>query len=153
MSTHHHGSGAEVTALNVFINLFRAADTIHLLIQRHIKAAGLTEPQFGMLETLMHLGPLEQHVLAEKLLVSRGNITFIVDKLEEAGLIERETRKGDDRRCTRVSLTPIGRSLISTIFPVQAAYITELIGVLTSEEQIELARLLKKLGTNNKSKI
>ncbi len=148
MGSHYQGTPAEIASLNVFINLFRATDTIHILIERRIKQEGLTGPQFGVLETLFHLGPLNQHVLAEKLLVSRGNITFIVDKLEESGLIARAVRT-DDRRCNTVSLTDKGRDFIRRIFPAQAAYIASLIGALDADEQKVLAGLLKKLGINN----
>jgi len=152
MSTRYKGDSAEVSALNVFINLFRAADTIEAQFGRRLRQDQLTGPQFGVLETLHHLGSLEQHVLAKKLLVSRGNITFIVDKLEQMKLVMRVAGT-EDRRCNRVSLTESGSEFITRIFPNYAAFISNLIGVLDNEEQIVLAELLKKLGKQNNQQI
>lgn len=152
MSTHFKGDSAEVSALNVFINLFRAADTIQAQFGRRLKKDRLTGPQFGVLETLYHLGALEQHLLAKKLLVSRGNITFIVDKLEQMKLVMRVAGK-EDRRCNTVILTELGKELIARIFPDYAAFISHLMGVLDNEEQKVLANLLKKLGKQNNQQI
>jgi len=145
MASHYQGSSAEVTALNVFISLFRAADTIDRLLQQQLKGDNLTGPQFGVLETLYHLGPMEQHLLAEKLLVSRGNITFIVDNLEQMRLIVRSVGS-KDRRCNQVILTDAGREKIAAIFPQKAAFIAGIMAVLDQGEQEQLASLLKKLG-------
>ena len=89
MGSHYKGSQAEITALNAFISLTRASDTVGLRIGKELPSHGLTEPQFGVLEALLHLGPLDQHVLGDKLLVSGGNITFIVDKLVKADYVKR----------------------------------------------------------------
>ncbi len=152
MATHFQGSPAEISSLNVFITLFRAADTIQSRFARHLRRDGLTGPQFGVLESLHHLGPLEQHVIAEKLLVSRGNITFIVDKLEQLGLIARAVIT-EDRRCNRVTLTPKGSEFIARIFPEYAAYIAEIMSGLTEDERLALTCLLKKLGKHNNQEI
>lgn len=152
MATHYKGNPAETKALNVFINLFRASDTLRIAVQRHIKDFGLTEPQFGVLEALYHLGPLEQHILAEKLLVSRGNVTFIIDKLEKMNFVSRAVVTSD-RRCNKVELTNTGREFIERIFPEHAKFITGLMNALDADEQILLAGLLKKLGCTNQIKL
>jgi len=62
-----------------------------------ISEYGLTTPQFGVLEALHHLGSLSLGDLADKLLVTGGNITYVMDRLEERGLVERD-RSTEDRR-------------------------------------------------------
>jgi MarR family 2-MHQ and catechol resistance regulon transcriptional repressor len=148
VGTHYDGTAAEVRALDAFIALFRAADTVGKRTSQMIQTYDLTTAQFGVLETLLHLGPMEQVRLASKQLVSCGNITFVVDRLERAGLVERVASR-TDRRCKRVRLTRRGRALISRIFPAQVAFMVQAMTVLTSAEQASLGRLCRKLGLGN----
>jgi len=145
MASKYSGAAEEVRALNTFIKLQRAADTVGARLAPTIAAAGLTGSQFGALEALLHLGPLCQKQLGEKLLKSTGNITMVVDNLERRGLVRRE-RGTSDRRYVTVHLTEEGRDLISRAFPEHAAAITREMGILTPEEQDELGRLCRKLG-------
>ena len=145
MPTHYQGPASEVRALNTFIKLVRAAGSVVARSSRPLSVSGLTVGQFGVLETLLHLGPLHQCELARKHLQSGGNITMIVDNLEKVGLVRRE-RLPQDRRYVRVHLTDAGRARIVEVFPGQARNITEQMSVLTPDEQIELARLCRKLG-------
>ena len=107
--------------------------------------AGFTEAQFGVLEVLYHKGPLAQIEIAEKLLSSPSNLTLVLDNLERDDLIERR-RSTNDRRRRIVHLTSRGRREIKRLFPTHAAGIERLMGALTASEQVELARLCKKLG-------
>ena len=145
MPTHYQGPPHEVRALDSFIKLIRAASTLIARTGGPLSTSGLTGGQFGVLETLLHLGPLHQCDLARKHLQSGGNITMIVDNLEKAGLVRRE-RLPEDRRYVRVHLTDAGRERIAELFPRQARNITEQMSVLTADEQEELARLCRKLG-------
>ncbi len=151
MSTHFKGTESEITALNAFIAFFRSFNTFNSRIVQEIKTYGITEPQFGILEILLHLGPQQQHNLAEKLLVSGGNITFIVDKLEKTGLVKRTVQE-NDRRCKLVSLTEKGRLLIKSLFPGHVRFIENLMGVLTPDEQIEFTRICKIIGKKNQKR-
>lgn len=145
MGTHYRGTPTEVRALNAYITLMRCALSVGARLERPLARKGLTENQFGVLETLLHLGPLPQYELGAKLFTSRPNVTLVVKQLEARGLVERR-RSGEDARCVIVSLTPAGRRFIERLFPEQLAAIVEEFGVLTPEEQEELARLAKKLG-------
>jgi MarR family 2-MHQ and catechol resistance regulon transcriptional repressor len=145
MGTHYRGSEAENRALDTFIKLSRAADTMGMHALASYSETGLTTSQFGTLETLYHLGPMCQTEIGKKILRSSGNITLVIDNLEKRGLVRRE-RAEDDRRRVGVHLTPEGRKLIERIFPEHVALLTAAFGVLTPEEQDELGRLCKKLG-------
>jgi MarR family 2-MHQ and catechol resistance regulon transcriptional repressor len=107
--------------------------------------SGLTVSQFGVLESLYHLGPMCQSDIGAKLLKSSGNITLVIDNLEKRGLVRRE-RDSDDRRMVIVSLTKKGRELIERIFPGHVAAILEEMSILTPTEQETLGRLCRTLG-------
>ena len=144
MGTHYNGPIEQINALNAFIKLQRAADSI--FVRAHAALPDkLTETQFAVLEALLHLGPLCQGELAGKLLKSGGNLTLVVDNLEKAGRVRRDRDPGD-RRFVTVSLTDSGRALISDIFPRIAASITREMGALSSTELVDVGRLCKKLG-------
>lgn len=145
MGTHHQGSETERIALDAFIKLRRAAESVSNRVNGHLANAGLTESQFGVLEALWHLGPLSQAVLARKILRSSGNLTLVVDNLEKRGLVAR-SRESRDRRFVTVSLTPEGKELIRSLFPAHLRRIVSELERLTSAERIELARLCRKLG-------
>ena len=152
MPTHYQGPPHEVRALDTFIKLMRASGCLLARTSRHLAASGLTAGQFGVLESLLHLGPLHQCDLARKHLQSGGNITMIVDNLERAGLVRRE-RLAEDRRYVRVCLTDAGRERISALFPEHVRQIGESMDALTADEQVELGRLCRKLGLNAASAI
>lgn len=145
MPSHHRGNDAEVRALDTYVKLVRAAESVTARVSPGVEAAGLTMSQFGALEALLHLGPLYQRQLGEKLLKSGGNITMVVDNLEKRGLVRRE-RGREDRRFISVHLTGEGERLIRGFFPTHAAAITREMSVLTPAEQAELGRLCRKLG-------
>ncbi len=145
MGTHHRGTPAEVRALDAFIKLMRAADSLSADLNRHVADAGLTLGQFGILEALLHLGPMSQGDLGAKLLRSGSNTTTVVDNLEKRGLVRR-TRRRDDRRVIDVSLTPEGRRLIARLFPEHARRIVRLLGALSQDDQRRLGDLCRTLG-------
>lgn len=133
------------TALRLWIALARCYATYSKAVSCKVQEYGLTPPQFGIIEALHHLGPLSLGELADKLLVTGGNVTYVMDRLEEQGLVVRE-RSPTDRRIVQAKLTQRGQALIGSVFPGHAAFIEELAGQLEPEEREELRRLLKKLG-------
>ena len=145
MPTHYRGTPEEVTALNGFIALLRATDSLHAHLSRHVEASGLTMGQFAVLEVLLHLGPMSQRDVGTKLLRSGSNTTMVLDNLERRGLVKRR-RRTDDRRAIEVSLSSAGRRLIAELFPQHARRITRLFTVLSQRDQQRLAALCKTLG-------
>lgn len=135
----------EEDALRLWIALARSYLTFSRVVSSKVLEYGLTIPQFGILEALHHLGPLSLGELADKLLVTGGNITYVMDRLEDQKLVYRE-RSEEDRRVVKAHLTPEGRELITRVFPGHAAYVRELVSLLTAEERNDLRTLLKKLG-------
>lgn len=148
MGTHYKGSKKEEKTLDAFIKLMRASETINNRLNRQLAEVDLTVSQFGVLEALLHLGPLNQKSLGEKLLKSGGNITLVIDNLEKSGWVERR-QNPDDRRSVLIHLTPEGKQFISSYFPKHLERIMQEFQCLEIAEIEELARLCKKLGTKD----
>jgi MarR family transcriptional regulator, 2-MHQ and catechol-resistance regulon repressor len=145
MPTRYRGGENEVRALNAYITLVRASEAMVGALHRDLAGKRLTSSQFGVLEALLHLGPLCQGELAAKLLRSGASTTSVVEGLEKRGLVVRQ-RTEEDKRFVRVALTGKGRRLIEEIFPGHASAVARRFGVLTGEEQDELRRLCRTLG-------
>jgi len=138
-------ASAEALALGVYVKLLRAARAIDARLEPAIVAAGLTPTQFGVLEALLHKGPLTQTALGRKLLTSPGNMTDLLGKLERRGMIRREHRPGD-RRAVWVELTGPGREQIGALFPAHAKTIAAAMAGLGAADLARLAGLLRALG-------
>jgi MarR family 2-MHQ and catechol resistance regulon transcriptional repressor len=136
---------AERLALGTFVKLMRAHARLTARVGGHLAGQGLTAGQFGVLETLWHLGPLCQHELGDKLLSSKPNISAIISNLQRDGLVRRQ-REAEDRRSVRVHLTPKGGRLIAKAFPDLAGFLTGTLACLQPGELLALGALCKKLG-------
>ena len=147
MPTHYNGTPEQVLALDTIIKLTRSLNSVQarLTPQLH-KDFGITESQFGVLEALLHLGPMSLGHLCQKILRSGSNLTTVVDNLERDGLVTR-VRDENDRRVQIVGLTDSGRALIEEALPAHVCRVARLMSVLTPEEQGELGRICRKLGS------
>jgi len=145
MPTHYQGTEDEIRALDAYIKLARAAESVTARINAHLADVNLTVSQFGVLEALYHLGPLHQNELGQKILKSSGNMTLVIDNLCRRGLVERH-RDTADRRYITVCLTEAGRTLISELFPRHVQIVRREMDVLSVAEQEELQRLCRKVG-------
>ena len=145
MTKQSAGPARDALALNTYIKLMRAGDSVATRIKSRGTFDGLSISQFAVLEALFHLGPLRQNEIGAKTLRSPGNLTLVIDNLEKAGLVTR-ARDADDRRAIVVTLTPKGKKKIAGILPAHLAAIVEQMSVLTPEEQRLLGALCKKLG-------
>jgi len=145
MGTHYKGSDEEKRTLNAFIKLMRATKSMNSRLNKHLAEVDLTASQFGVLEALLHLGPLNQKSLGEKLLKSGGNITLVIDNLEKCDFVERQCDP-NDRRAMLIFLTEKGKNFIEEFFPKHLEQIKAEFNVLSKNEKEELARICEKLG-------
>jgi MarR family 2-MHQ and catechol resistance regulon transcriptional repressor len=141
----YRGTKAETRALNAYVKLMRASESVAARIHRPLAEAGFTMSQFGVMEALYHLGRLSQAEIAKKILKSSGNITMVIGNLEKRALVKRG-RDPEDRRYYAIRLTHEGRNLMGTLFPRHAGKIVETMKALTGKEQEELGLLCRKLG-------
>lgn len=136
---------ATAQSLKLFIVLSRAYKAINEHVNKVIQTKGLNPTEFAVLELLYHKGeqPLQQ--IGGKILLASGSITYVVDKLEQKGLLKRMACP-KDRRVTFAQITEEGKKFIQDIFPDHEKRIHELMSSLTATEQVEAINLLKKLG-------
>lgn len=132
-------------ALELFTVLARAHSWINAHATRDIRRYGLNPTEFGILELLYHKGPMPLQQIGEKILISSGNITYSVDKLEEKQLLSRKTAQ-NDRRITFAHLTTQGHQLLDEIFPQHTQALHKAMAGLNAAEQVQALQLLKKLG-------
>src|SRR6267143_4473278 len=145
MGTHYQGHAGEVRALDALIKLVRCVTSLQGRLEIGIREEGFTQSQFGVLEALLHLGPLEPCELGPKVLTSRPNMVLLVDQLEERGLVRRMPVAGDRRR-VRVELTAAGRRAIGKAFQRHVPRVVKEFSALSAAEQDQLGRLCKRLG-------
>jgi MarR family 2-MHQ and catechol resistance regulon transcriptional repressor len=134
-------------ALSTWVKLARAYSSFEKKSNDSIKTFGLTQPQFAVIEVIGHLGPLKVGEICNKMLVTGGNMTLVLDNIEKLGYIERVPNK-EDRRAIYIQLTPAGKMLFDEVFLIHAEKISEYMSVLTTAEQKTIGDLLKKLGTS-----
>lgn len=139
-------------SLSLFIVLSRAYKAVAAHSEQDIRLSGLNPTEFGVLELLYHKGqhPLQQ--IGEKILLASGSITYVVDKLEKKGLLERKSCSAD-RRITYATITDEGTRLMDRIFPQHAEAIRKAMEGLDPDEKETAIRLLKKLGIHAQSSL
>lgn len=150
MATHYLGTEQERMALDAFIKLNRAAESISNRVNEHLHQHHLSVSQFGVLESLYHLGPMPVGRLAGKILRSSANLTLVIDNLVKRGLVARE-RRADDRRTVEISLTDDGRRLVAALLPDHVAGVVTAFDSLSAEEQATLAALCRRVGLAQKA--
>ncbi len=114
-------------------------------VSRGLLVEGLTASQFSAMKVLQIHGKLSQRDIAKYILKSGGNITVLVDNLEQDGLVVRE-RDTTDRRIVYVSLTEKGEALFNRIYPSHLNRIREAMSPLTDAECDQLVELLQKVS-------
>src|SRR5688572_29485267 len=126
--------------------LARAYHSVINVLTRFFEGWGITGAQFGVLRCLSDAGEdgLMLSDLSKKLMVTCGNTTGVVDRLEQGGYIRRE-RQSDDRRVVIARLTPTGAELFQKMMPALRRQIDELMQELSPEEKEAIAATCRKL--------
>ena len=110
-----------------------------------IEETGLGLSDFGVLEVLLHKGPLPVNTIGPIVDLTPGSISIAVDRLFAKGLVSR-VESGEDRRVRIVALTSRGRDLIAPAFRKHAGQMRKVFSELSSEELRSLEVALKKIG-------
>lgn len=134
------------TGVHVWLVLWKAARAVAARALRSVEDTGLCASDFGVLEALLHKGPLPVNLLGKKVLLTSGSITSAVDRLAARGLVRRKNDSAD-RRVRLVELTARGRQLIEPAFARHAADLEQIVSALTPAARATLVTLLRKLGT------
>ena len=135
-------------SVSVLLNLLHTYDISEHLLARELQAYDLSPSAFNVLLILRHHGPsgCPMSVVSELMIVSRANITGLVDALESRGLVTR-TQSESDRRCRTAAITRAGTTLLNRILPGHYRYIRETMSCLNDAEKQRLCELLCKLRT------
>ena len=136
---------AVTAAVRAYVKLLRASRAVSTRVEPRLAETCLTGTQLGVLEAVLHKGPMTQRELGRRVLTSPGNMTDVIDKLEGRRLLRR-VRSQEDRRSVRIELTGEGRALIEDLFPDHARDIAAAMGGLSAMELQTLDGLLRKLG-------
>ncbi|MGE4557731.1 MAG: MarR family winged helix-turn-helix transcriptional regulator [Desulfovibrionaceae bacterium] len=109
-----------------------------------IQDSGLTLPRMHTLEMIGSLGEPRMKELAVKMGVTTGALTVLVDRLVQAGLVERRP-DAQDRRSIRVVLTEAGKSHFEAHHRLHRRLTEEIICALSDEEAAQFMTMLEKL--------
>ena len=145
MGTHYKGLSTEVNALNSFIKLTRAYESISSHLYMKLAKEGLTESQFFALDALYHLGPMNQKDLGRKISRSEGNITMVVNNLEKQKLIKKK-QSFKDKRVYIIKLKNNGKKLYEKVFPKFLISTMKEFEGIKENEQIEFQKVCKRIG-------
>jgi DNA-binding MarR family transcriptional regulator len=128
-----------------FLNLWRTYDRLKQLEDELFGRYELTAQQYNTLRLLKAAAPeaLPTLTLAGRLVSRAPDITRLLDRLEQRGLVERE-RPAQDRRSVHVRITPAGLDLLATLADEVRACHTRQLGHLTADELAALTELLRK---------
>jgi DNA-binding MarR family transcriptional regulator len=129
------------TGVRAWLRLARVYQKIDRASALHLRGWGLSVAQFDVLARVGSRPGMVQQELASSLLVTKGNICQLLDRMEADGLIERR-REG---RAKRLYLTPRGVGLFAEVVPAQERVVDEQLGVLDPAAQGELLALLRRL--------
>lgn len=132
-------------SLDLYIALSRASEWVNAHGDRDIRKHGLNRTEFGVLELLYHKGAQAIQQIGSKVLMSSGNITYVVDKLVKKEFVVRRTST-EDRRLIFAEITVKGKQFIEEVFPQHIEVIESAVAGLTAEEKKVASQLLKKLG-------
>ncbi|HEV2146745.1 MAG TPA: MarR family transcriptional regulator [Longimicrobiaceae bacterium] len=145
--TAHDQTDDQALALKLWVVLSRAHAAIEAHAVAQVARHGLTLTEFGIMEALFHRGPMLLGEVQRRILVSSGGITYLVDRLERKGLVERR-ECAEDRRARYAALTERGETVIREIFPEHAQHLEHALGGLDAAEKEQAIRLLRTLGTH-----
>jgi MarR family transcriptional regulator, 2-MHQ and catechol-resistance regulon repressor len=135
----------DVSGVHLWLLLWKASKAVEAQAQRSVKTTALCLSDFGVMEALLHKGPLPISALGKKVLLSSGSMTAAVDRLERSGLVDREATS-TDRRARIVHLTEEGSKLIRRVFAEHERDMERVFSRLDKPERQALANLLRKLG-------
>jgi DNA-binding MarR family transcriptional regulator len=130
------------SALLAMVRIVRSFTDAHTRVARE---HDLNLPRLEVLLCLQKDGEgITQQELSERLLVTKGNVCMTLQAMEAEGLVERQTDAAD-QRAHRLYLTNAGRQRLAQTKPALQALMARMLGVLSSDEQRTLRRLLGRI--------
>jgi DNA-binding MarR family transcriptional regulator len=135
------GGGLRRHSVLAWLRMWRVVQKVERATVEHLRSYGLNKAQF---DVLAHVGAAEgckQKELGASLLVTKGNVSHLVDQMERRGLISRR----QEGRTNRLYLTEEGRRLFEEVVPAHEDLVHQLMSALREEEQARLHELVRGL--------
>lgn len=145
----HQGDKQSQLDLRLFRIWMKASKVLFDNVRKDIDRYEINPEHFMVLELLYSKGPQPVQKISETLSIPSGSITYVVDKLEKKGFVERRPSP-TDRRASHVVLTEKGNTLFDEIFPQHIETISKNLSFVSYEEKEQLIELLKKIGIGAK---
>jgi len=130
---------------HIWLVMMKAMRALTKYASAGIEDTGLGLSDFGVLELLLHKGPLPVNALGPIVDLTPGSISIAVDRLVAKGLVSR-VESAEDRRVRIVALTSRGQDLIVSAFRKHSGQMKRVFSELSPEELRSLEAALKKLG-------
>ncbi|ASW42233.1 MarR family winged helix-turn-helix transcriptional regulator [Clostridium isatidis] len=130
--------------LNIVLAMVRTYNGLISKIEKNVQENGLNLSEFGVLEFIYNQGPQPVQKIADKILVTSGTITYVINKLESKNLVIRKKCE-KDKRIFYVSLTKEGEELISRVFKKHKEFLNDLLSEMDEESKRSLLTNLIKM--------
>ncbi len=117
---------------------------IRLAITARLKTVGLSVAQCDVLTTLTEREGMSQQELAQRLYVTKGNISGLIDRLEAAKFVERRSI-ASDRRSHAIYLTPEGRAAALAGIKAQRVFVSDSLGQMDPQHLADFERMILQL--------
>lgn len=127
-----------------YLLLMQTSKAIQDKIRAELVQFKLNITEFSVLEVLYLKGTQTIHQIGQSILVSSGSMTYVIDKLEQRGLLERKACP-NDRRAIHVSLTENGIDLMENLMPMHQELVEYMFDALDHEEVEVIVKLLEKV--------
>jgi MarR family transcriptional regulator, 2-MHQ and catechol-resistance regulon repressor len=135
----------DLSGIHLWLLLWKASRAVEAHSMRSIARFQMGTTDFGVLEALLHKGPLTVKQLRQKVLLTSGSMTTAVDRLEARGLVARHD-DATDRRARIIRLTPAGQTLIECAFDQHRDQMEAALADFSNEDRANLLPLLRRLG-------
>src|ERR1700691_2518254 len=130
---------------HVWLVMMKAMRALTRYAAAGIEETGLGLSDFGVLEVLLHKGPLPVNTIGPIVDLTPGSISIAVDRLVAKGLVSR-VESAEDRRVRIVALTLRGKDLIVPAFRKHSGQMRKVFSELSPKELNGLEVALKKVG-------
>lgn len=133
-----------------FLVLMQTSKAVQDRMKLEMTKNNLSITEFSVLEVLFNKGKQTIHQIGNSILISSGSMTYVIDRLEQKGLLIRSACP-DDRRVIHVTLTDAGNSLMENIMPKHQEWVDNIFSYLNTDESEIFVTLLKRVSKQMKS--
>lgn len=135
------------SSMSAWLYLVRVYDKMQRHLMDHLDNYDLTLAQYDVLALLSQEQGITQQALAQKLLVTKGNVCGLIDRMSAHGLVERRSDP-EDRRPNLLHLTAEGERLAKEAAPAYSEFVREHMSGLTPQQLAALREILQTLDNS-----